>query len=172
MRYYVDLILRLILSFSLFLVNLSLVTLPITFYSSYYFLVSLGYSVGLDAPNVLTLKDTTVNFVEACSASVAYTLLGLLILLTKGVLWKTRLRMFLYGAGIIFIVNLFRVILLLVILTEYGRDYFDAVHLFFWDVVASVLVVGVWIYLAKRYSVKEIPVISDLKELRQRSMFR
>lgn len=172
MSYYTDLFKRVSLSFLLFLLPISIVLVPSTLYTTYYVLIALGYSTLLGASNTLIINDHAVTFVEACSASVAYLLLGLLILLTKGIPWKTRVTLFFYGAGLIFLVNLFRVVLLLIILAEYGYDYFGAVHLFFWDFVASILVVGIWIFLVRRYRISSIPVISDLQELWKRSKFK
>lgn len=173
MGYYANLILRIVLALTIKLEWSYLVFSPATLFSSYWLLSIFGYGVVADF-NVgqLIIGETVLNFVEACSAGVAYYLLALIILLTKGIPVKTRIKMFLYGAMIIFFVNLFRVLLLIYILVEYGKYYFDAVHLFFWDIVASVLVVGIWIFLTRKYKITEIPVYSDLKELWKRSYFK
>ena len=172
MGYYANLSLRVILAFLLHPnVYYSVIT-PLTMVVSYFVLSLFGYGMTLDfSNNVLVVEGTFLNFVEACSAGVAYFLLGLLILLTKGIRWGLRLKMFLIGCLMIFLVNMIRVVVLIYLLVSKGSYYFDAVHLFFWRVVASVLVVGIWIFLVERYKVKGIPIISDVKELYKRSYF-
>lgn len=120
-----------------------------------------GYSV-VKAGTSLIVNNVTLNFVEACVASSAYYLLLFLILLTKDIRLKTAFEMFFLGSLIIFSVNIIRIFVLIVVLLEKGYDYFNLIHLTFWYGVASVLVFLVWVYLTKKYKIKNIPVYSDV----------
>ena len=76
--------------------------------------------------------------------------------------------MFLVGILAIWIINLVRIILLIVILKELGSNYFDQVHLLFWHFISGVYVALVWIFLVKKFKVKKIPIVSDVKYLYKR----
>lgn len=170
MGYYANLILRVSLAILLHPNVYYFIITPLTMISIYFILLLFGYNMVFDfSNNILVVEGNILNFVEACSAGVAYFLLGLLILLTKNIKWGLRLKMFLVGSLMIFFANLVRVLLLIFILVEYGEYYFDAVHLFFWRIVASIIVIGIWIYMVERYKIMGVPIISDLKELWNRS---
>lgn len=128
---------------------------------SFILLKLFGYNVIKEGTS-LVVNNVTLNFVEACVASSAYYLLLFLILLTKDIKLKTMIDMFLLGSIIIFIVNIIRIFILIVILLAKGYDWFNLIHLTFWYGVASVLVFLVWIYLTKKYRIKSIPVYSDV----------
>tara|TARA_Y100000310_G_scaffold130047_1_gene129215 strand:+ start:235 stop:762 length:528 start_codon:yes stop_codon:yes gene_type:complete len=172
MGYYGSLILRVFLALILRVEWIYFIVSPLTLLLSYSFVSLFGYDVVINfSSSRMVVEDRILNFVEACSAGVAYYLLALLILLTKGIKWGLRLKMFLIGSLMIFFVNLVRVLILIIVLVEYGVYYFEAIHLFFWDVVASVLVVGIWVFLTEKYKIKEVPILSDLRELWKRSYF-
>lgn len=48
---------------------------------------------------------------------------------------------------------------------KYGINYFNAIHLFFWTIVASVYVALVWIFMTKKMKIRSIPAYSDIRYL-------
>ncbi len=121
---------------------------------------------------IISLCSRTLDFVPACIAASAYYLLLLLILLTKDIKLKDRVYMFLIGAALILAMNIVRIEILIIALLEFGKSWFDSVHLLFWRFLSSVYVFLVWIYLVKKFKVKSIPVYSDLKDLYKKSSLK
>jgi len=136
---------------------------PLTVYPSY-FILNLFYDARL-MDDAIFLQNSVIKFIPACIAVVAYSLLFLLIIFTKDIKLEKGLKMFFLGALLILAMNIIRIDLLLVVLVEFGSNWFDKLHLLFWDFVSGVYVAFVWIYLVKRYKVKSIPIYSDIREL-------
>ena len=109
-----------------------------------------------------------VKLIPACAAASAYYLLLLLVCFTKDIGLNKRLKIFFYGSLIIFIINTIRIIFLIIVLDKHSYNLFKTIHLFFWSVIASILVAGIWIYFIKRYKIRSIPIYSDLKYLLKR----
>ena len=165
MEYKKKLVIRLILA-ALLAVSYSLlykILIPITLYPSFYIL-KLFYKAEL-SNTLITIENYSLTFIPACAAASAYILLGILILLTKGIKLKTGLKMFLLGSSLILIANIIRIEALILILINFGKNYFETLHLFIWKVLSSVFVALVWIFLIKFYKIRSIPIISDIKEL-------
>ena len=120
-----------------------------------------GYEV-IRRGSSLIVNNITLEFVDACIASSAYYLLLFLILLTKDIKIVTMLKMFLLGSLIIFLGNILRIFILIIFLLEKGYDWFNLIHLTLWYGVASVFVFLVWIYLIRKYKIKNIPIYSDV----------
>ena len=170
--YYSNLIIRFLialivtLNYNLFYVIL----MPITVYLSY-FILNLFYSPLLIG-NSIGINNIGYNFIGACVASAAYYLLFILIIGIKQLNWKRGLKMFFVGSLLILAMNVLRVVILIVLSTEFGKNYFDAVHLIFWNFVSGVYVAFVWIFLVKKFKVDKIPFYSDLKYLYKKSLFK
>lgn len=168
MDYYIKLVIRVLTA--LFLVIFSnliyLIIGPITFYSSYLLLKPFS-NVEVEG-NLMQVNGKSLEFIEACAATLAYILLGILILLTYGISLKKGIKLFLIGSLLIFVANIIRIEALIYILVNYGLDYFKTLHLFIWKIVSSVYVALVWIFLCYKYKIKGIPVYSDLKRLMKR----
>ena len=137
-----------------------LFTFP-TIIFSFILLKVIGYNVILNGSSVI-VNNIPLEFVDACIASSAYYLLLFLILLTKDIKVLNMIKMFLLGSLIIFLGNILRIIILIIILVEKGYDWFNMIHLTLWYGVASVFVFLVWIYLIRRYEIKNIPIYSDV----------
>ncbi|MBT3985664.1 exosortase/archaeosortase family protein, partial [archaeon] len=86
-----------------------------------------------------------------------------LILVTRGIKLLTRIKIWIYGCLLILVFNTLRIFLLIWIYVTFGQNYFDALHLVFWHVISTVVVVLIWIGLTKKYKVKGIPIYSDFK---------
>jgi exosortase/archaeosortase family protein len=168
MKYWSKLVLRLVFGLLFVLVYgvFYEVLRVLTIYPSY-FLINLGYSVGL-VGNSLFFGGNVVNFIPACIAAVAYALLLFLIIFTKGIGFGKSVKMFVLGSLLILIMNVIRIDLLLVILFEFGPDMFDNVHLVFWNFISGIYVAFVWIFLVKKFKVSGIPIVSDVRYLYKR----
>ena len=139
---------------------------PLTLQVSYDILRSFTDAI-LQGGNIY-VSGYTLTFIPACAAISAYTLLWILILLTREISLKTGLLMALYGSLLIFAANILRIELLIYALLGVGKNLFDTLHLFIWTVVSSVYVVGVWLFLTWRFKVKGIPLWSDIQYARKK----
>jgi exosortase/archaeosortase family protein len=146
-----------------------LIFTPLTVYSVY-FLLNLFYSASLSGVEIF-VRGLKIVIIDACVAGSAYYLLFMLNLSVPKISLKTRTKMIFYSFGILFLLNVFR-ILLLSILVVNGSVYFDFVHKLFWYVLSTVFVVGIWFWEVYRFNIKEIPFFSDLKFLYNDSAFK
>ena len=136
---------------------------PWTLHSTYW-LLSLFFDVILEG-NTITFDSVTFALIPACTAATAYLLLSLLVLLTRGISVLTRIKIFVYGSLLILLFNTLRIFILIWVYVSFGKNYFDMLHIVFWNVVSTVAVVLIWVLLTKHYKVKGIPVYSDVKYL-------
>ena len=134
---------------------------PWTLHSTYWIL-NLVYDVVLEG-NLITFDSVTFALIPACTAATAYLLLTMLILVSRGIKLLTRIKIWIYGCLLILVFNTLRIFLLIWIYVTFGQNYFDALHLVFWHVISTVVVVLIWIGLTKKYKVKGIPIYSDFK---------
>ena len=135
---------------------------PLTFYSAYY-LTSLFADARLLSSTELIVGTQTLEFVPACAAVLAYILLYILILFTRGISFRLGLKIALVGSVIIFVVNIIRIEALMYVLLKYGKDYFQTLHLLVWKVFSSLFVALLWILFVRKYKIKGIPIYDDLK---------
>lgn len=163
MQYPLKLILRLLVLFSfpftLFQSTITKITLHLSF-----LLLKIFQPTFLIYPFIF-LNKTIVEFIPACSASTAYYLLFILILITKDIKFFTRIKMFFLGSLIILLVNLIRILVLILILDKYSFNYFNYLHIFFWSFIGSILIALIWIFLIKLYNINSIPFHSDFNYL-------
>ncbi len=162
--YYPSLIIRLLVPFIISYSLLDKVFYSATIYSSYFFLKLLSYQAFIIQPYIIT-ADNYIRFSQACAAISAYFLLLLLIILTKDIKLKTRIKMFLLGSAIILAINLIRILILIAVLETQGFDAFQQAHDVFWIIFGSLLVALTWIFLIKHYKIKSVPIYSDIKYL-------
>lgn len=162
--YYASLIIRLLIPFIISYNLLEKIFYPITIYIPYFILKILNYQVFIFSPYLIT-SENYIRFSEACAAISAYFLLLLLIVLTKDVKLKTRIKMFLLGSITILTINLTRILILIMVLERYGFNTFQQAHDIFWIIFGSLIVALTWIFLIKHYNIKSIPIYSDMKYL-------
>jgi len=139
---------------------------PLTLYASYYILKLFSEAILVNSS--IIVSGISLNFIDACSAGAAFLLLALLILLTKALSFKRMLKMFVMGSVLIFVMNIIRIEFLIWILTNYGLNLFDKIHMFFWRIVSTVFVALIWIFMDKYFKLKTIPIYSDVKYLIQK----
>lgn len=165
MKYIHNLSLRVLLAFAILLLPIDifyLLLLKPALYSSAFFLSSYNPIITADS---LVINGTILKFIPACIASLAYLLLILLILLTKGLTLKKSITLFLLGSVIIFVANIIRIDALIYVYFEYGRDLFNQLHLLIWDVLSSVFVASMWIAFVYAFRIESRPVYDDILAL-------
>lgn len=140
---------------------LLLLLIPITLYGGY-FLLKIFYNVSI-IENAIIVSDYSFSIISACTALIAYILLTVLILTTRKITLKERIKLFFIGSLGIYLMNILRIFILIAIYLEYGKNYFEAVHLVFWHLVSTLIVALIWIVLVEYYKIKSIPVYSDIK---------
>jgi len=118
--------------------------------------------------NSIYVQDKVITFIPACIALTAYSLLFLLIVLTKDIKLKISIKMFLLGSLSIFVLNLIRIEILIFLLIKNNYNLFEQIHMIFWNFVSGLYVALVWIFLVTQYKIKTIPIYSDIKCLYQR----
>ncbi|MFH1332039.1 MAG: pacearchaeosortase [archaeon] len=174
MRYETRLMIRVGAALALMLIPVNifhiLLTLP-TLYLSYLPIVLMGYKITITG-NIIEIGEHTLKFISACTATSAYYLLAILVLLTKDIKFKRGLKIFIIGSLLILAMNIIRIDALLIVLMESGVNMFQTLHIIFWEIVSSLYVAAVWIFLVRKYKVKSIPAISDIKELYKKSKLK
>ena len=168
MKDYLDIISRLVLSI-FFILAKPIYSSSIVNISAYLSYIPLKISIGasiIDKVIIVGLKS--INYVEACAAIGAYMFLGLLILFTRGMTWKLRLKVFGMGSLFILIANIIRIDLLALVLVNNNADLFVTLHLFTWKILSGIYVAFVWVFLVKKFEIIEIPMIGDFKFLKKK----
>jgi len=174
-NYFITLILRytfvLLISINSMAILSNILT-PLTFYPAL-FIIKLFYNAtGNLADALIVISNNaiwhSISIAEACVATSAYFLLLALNLTTRGILWKKRIKIFLFGAFSFLAVNLLRIFILAIMVVS-SSELFDSAHFIFWHILSTVIVIVIWLFSIKIYNIKEIPLISDLKILREYS---
>ena len=171
MRYIYSLLSRLALLFIFLPRIFYIIFFPLTIWLSYIPLKLLYPSSSIIA-NTLTVNTQQLAFVEACISPYAYYLLLALIMLTKDMKPLTRLKMMLIGSSFILLANITRIVILAVILLNFGYNSFSLLHLTFWYVLSTAFIILLWIILTNSFSIKSIPVYSDYRYLLENSSFK
>ncbi len=174
MKYETKLIIRVAIALAIFLIPVNIFNVALqkpTMYISYAPVKILGYDISIDG-NIINIEDHNLRFISACTATSAYYLLAILLLLTKDIKPKKGIKMFIAGTLLILGMNVIRIDILLIVLVEKGVNMFQTLHLIFWEVVSSLYVAAVWIFLIKKFKVKSIPAISDIKELYKKTKIK
>lgn len=160
-RYILILISSLIFLGSLF-INLAI---NIYTYLSYYFLKFIT-DVTKDGLNLL-VEDKYVFIVDAsCIAPSVYLLLSILILSVP--LSNLILNLKILGKALLLfsLFNLFRIFLLMIIHVFLGIEWFDKLHLLFYELMSGIGTAIILIYLFKKEKIKNTyPIYSDIKNI-------
>src|SRR3989344_7679756 len=161
MSYYRNLVVRLAVPFIISYQVLNEIFYNATIYVPYFLMKLANYQVIMIQPYLIT-QNNYIRFSEACAAVSAYFLLLLLVVFTKDIKIKARIKIFLIGSLIIFSVNVARILLLIFILEKKGFSAFQQSHDVFWIIFGSFAVAFTWIFLTRFYKIKSVPVYSDM----------
>ena len=117
----------------------------------------------LNGDILLILFTTPIQIIPACVAGSAYLLL-LILNFTVPMSHKKRILSITLAFTLLLTANILR-IFLLSLLYHYQSPFFDFTHKFFWYFLSTIFVVIIWFLMVKIFTIKEIPVYSDLKYL-------
>ena len=160
-----SLILRYVILILLGLFNLSIfyfIFTPLTVYPVFWFLDSV-YGASLLYGNVIFFEKYFASIIPACIAGAAYYLL-LILNLTTPMKTKTRIRSIIFLIASFLVLNIIRIIIFAVLITK-GYQYFDLTHTATWYFGSTVLVILIWFSSVMIFSIKTIPVYTDIKSL-------
>jgi exosortase/archaeosortase family protein len=133
---------------------------PLTVYSVS-FLLKLIYPIIVSGTMILINQIITIEIIPACVAGSAYLLLLMLNLFVEMPI-KKRIYSILLSLGLLFILNILRIFILTILLVN-EFQYFDLTHKLVWYVLSTIFVIGIWFLVVKLFSIKKIPVYSDIK---------
>ena len=171
MNYYYNLVVRSSIALLIPLDLLLYILTPLTIYPIYFIMQLLKYNPKLSFDAIL-INNYSLIFAPACIAVGAYYFLSLLVLFTKDIKLKDRVYCILLGSLLIWVMNIIRVTILIVVVINYGENWFELIHMTFWYAVSGVYAALIWIFLVYLFKIKSIPVYSDLKYLYKRSIFK
>lgn len=154
-------LLGIMLSISIiYLIMTPLTVYPVDFLLKIFIKVNLVTS-GVLYPVLILGNKTLIEIVPACIAGSAY--LALLILnLTVPMEKRKRIYSIALSVLILLVLNILR-ITIFSLLYYYKMPFVDFTHWFFWHVISTIFVVGLWFLMVKIFKIKEIPVYSDIK---------
>ena len=144
------------------------ILLPLTKYFST-IILSMLYNLEV-IENSLLVNSQSFSLIPACIALPAYYLLFFLVLGTKDLSLNKSRKILLLGSILILAMNIIRIDLLIIAFIEFGKRWFDSIHLFFWKFVSGIYVALIWIILTKKYKIRAIPFYDDLKYFYSRSI--
>jgi exosortase/archaeosortase family protein len=118
--------------------------------------------MGASAQENLVFLDEGVFEINAqCTGLVSGIILAAVVFSLKKPDWKTKLKLWLLGAMVLFLLNIGRVFLVLVVAKQYGLYWANLVHQISWFSTA-VFILGIWLVLSKRLA--KVKNVSELVE--------
>ncbi|MEN9626226.1 MAG: hypothetical protein RL557_554 [archaeon] len=133
---------------------------PLTIIPSVY-LLDLFYSIQRFHDYIIIDTSTFIDIIPACIAGSAYLLLLIINLLTPMKL-KKRIYTLLFSLLLLLALNILRIVIVSVWYHE-KIIFFEFTHAVLWYVLSTVFVVVIWIFTIRVYTIKEIPVYTDIK---------
>lgn len=125
-----------------------------------YFFLSLFFDVSLVLGNILW-NNHLFSIVNECIGVSAYVLLSFLFFsmpLRKNILLKALgFSLLVYSLA-----NLMRIMFLMAVFILFGENFFESLHLIFYQALTGVIVGFIFVYFYRKYKIKEKPLISDI----------
>ena len=75
---------------------------------------------------------------------------------------KQRTYSILLSTGLLLIFNVLRIVILAILFVN-SFEYLHLTHKLIWYVLSTIFVVGIWFFTIKLLSIKQIPIVSDIK---------
>lgn len=132
---------------------------PLTIYPLVY-LLKLFFQISLSGDIIIINAKVFVQIIPACIAGSAYLLL-LILNFSVPMSYKKRTYSILSSFIIFYLLNMIR-LFSLIILYYNNQNLFDFTHKLFWYVFSVVFVIAIWFFIVKIFSIKEIPIYTDL----------
>ncbi len=114
--------------------------------------------------NLILVQRVSIELIPACLAISAYLLLVALNLLVAMSPLK-RILSLTFSILLLLSLNIARIFVLAMWIIK-DVAYYDIVHKFVWYFLSTLLVVGVWFLTAYLFNIKEYPVYSDVKAIK------
>jgi exosortase/archaeosortase family protein len=111
--------------------------------------------------NRIFIQDKVIEIIPACVAGSAYILL-LILNLFVAMKPKQRIYSLILSMSLLLILNILRIFFLSILLIN-DFAFFDLTHKIFWYVLSTIFVVAIWFFTIKIFSIKQIPIVSDVK---------
>lgn len=127
------------------------------------FLLKLFYEVSVNNNLIVLNTFNIIRIIPACVAGAAYILL-LILNLTIKMSIKKRIYSILFSITLLYLLNISRLLIFSYILVA-GYDFFDILHKITWYFLSLVFVIGIWFLTAKIFSIKQVPIYTDLKSI-------
>jgi len=140
------------------------IMLPLTLYSVAG-LLKLLYQISIQGDIIIIGLQTPIQVISACIAGSAYVLL-LILNLSVPMKAKQRIYSIILSFIILLALNILRIFILSVLLVK-DFQFFDFTHKFFWYVLSTIFVIGIWFLIVKLFSIKQIPFYTDVKYLKK-----
>lgn len=161
MKYIYSFLFRILLCFMPMWI-FSIILAPITVYACYFLVLSFGAVLN---GAVLTIGNYEFEFIDACIGIAAYYFLWILAMLVKDVTVRMRAKIVLLSFLMLFLGNIVRIALLMIITFWFGVDVFYIIHMVWWKLISGIYVAIVWIAVVKYFNAESIPAYDDLRYL-------
>ncbi len=172
MRYTYSLIIRVAIGLALLLIPINIfkimfeaITLSLTY--SLLKLADTGAVIGsYGVRNAIDiLGGYTVRIVEYCVTASAYYLYTLFVILVYDVSITKRIMLLVLGYFAIFVMNIMRILVLVIMLVDKGPEYFSTAHDLLGVALSIFYVIVIWILFSVAMGIKQIPIITDVRIL-------
>jgi len=111
--------------------------------------------------NQVVLKEGIFEINAQCTGLVSGIILAAVVFSLKKPDWKTKFKLWVMGAAALFLLNIARVYIVLVVARQYGLYWAEIVHQVSWFSTA-VFILGIWLLLSKRMA--KVKSVSELVE--------
>ncbi len=140
------------------------ILIPLTLHPTTLLLKIFFNNIIYNQDTIIINQITLIKIIPACTALSAYLLLIILNLTTPIKKLKTRIYSLTFSILSLLILNILR-ISTLSILKYNNLPFFDITHKIFWYFLSTIFVILIWFLTIKIFSIKEIPIYSDVKQL-------
>ena len=114
--------------------------------------------------NVIFFRGYFATIIPACVAGAAYYLL-IILNLTTPMNIKKRIVSILFLLTTFLVLNLTRLFVFAILLTQGYQNYFGLAHNVTWYFGSTVLVILIWFSNVLIFKIKDTPIYSDLKQI-------
>lgn len=133
--------------------------LSLIFTNLSYLFLKLFFDVNL-VNNSIIFSIHQFLIVDSCVGISAYILLTFLFF-SLNINKKTLFKCWSYSIILFTIANFLRIILLMITFILFGKNFFESIHLLFFEFLTGVLVALIFLYFYKKFKIKQKPLIDD-----------
>ena len=126
-------------------------------------LLDIFYTVSVFGIKIMINQAKVIQLTPACIAGSAFILL-LILNLFVAMKPKQRVYSILLSFALLLLLNVLRIVILAILFVN-DFKYFHLTHKLIWYVLSTIFVAGIWILTIKLLSIKQIPIVSDVKSI-------